>query len=147
MEGAFDLAMLVHVLSWVLIAGGSFFILTGALGLMRMPDVYTRLHAVSVVDTLGAGLLLAGLMLQAGPTLIALKLAFIGILLFFTGPVASHALAQAALHAGIEPKLDEDRRAEAAGAQPSSLLQTVRAPKTPRRGKVKARHRQRRKNT
>ena len=75
-----------------------------------MPDLYTRMHAASVTDTLGAGLLIGGLMLQAGLTLVTLKLLFLLALFFFTGPVVTHALAQAALHEGVEPVLHEDRR-------------------------------------
>lgn len=104
------MALLVDLLSWFFILGGSFFIVAGALGLLRMPDVFTRMHAASVIDTLGAGLLGVGLMLQAGPTLVAVKILFILALLFFIGPVITHALAQAALHAGVEPVLSEDRR-------------------------------------
>lgn len=103
-------ALLVDALSWALIVAGSGFVLAGALGMLRMPDVYTRMHAASVVDTLGAGLLLIGMMLQAGPTLVSLKLLFLLALFVFVGPVASHALAQAALHQGVEPILAEDRR-------------------------------------
>ncbi|MBU2583409.1 MAG: monovalent cation/H(+) antiporter subunit G [Alphaproteobacteria bacterium] len=102
--------MIAFYASWVLIALGSFFLVAGALGMLRMPDVYTRMHAASVIDTLGATLLVFGLMIQAGLTLVALKLVFVLALLFFFGPVASHALAQAALHADIEPILAEDRR-------------------------------------
>jgi multicomponent Na+:H+ antiporter subunit G len=75
-----------------------------------MPDVYTRMHAVSVTDTLGTGCLFAGLMVQAGLGLITLKLSFILVLFFFVGPVATHALAQAALHAGVKPQLAQDRK-------------------------------------
>jgi multicomponent Na+:H+ antiporter subunit G len=101
--------MLANLVSWVLILAGSFFTVVGAIGLVRMPDVYTRMHAASVTDTLGAGFLLAGLMVQAGLGLITLKLLFILALFFFIGPVATHAVAQAALHAGIIPRLTEDR--------------------------------------
>lgn len=101
--------LVVDIASWVLILAGSFFTVVGALGLVRMPDVYTRMHAASVTDTLGAGLLLAGLMLQAGLGIVTLKLLFILILLFFMAPVATHALAQAALHADVRPQLAEDR--------------------------------------
>lgn len=103
--------VIVNVLSWILILTGSFFVVVGAIGLMRMPDVYTRMHASSVIDTTGAGFLLLGMMLQAGLSLITLKLLFIGAIFFLTSPVVSHALAQAALAAGIEPQLAEDRRA------------------------------------
>jgi multicomponent Na+:H+ antiporter subunit G len=75
-----------------------------------MPDVFTRMHAASVADTLGAGLLLAGFMLQAGLSLALLKLVFLFILFFFVSPVVTHAVANAALHYGIEPVLAEDRR-------------------------------------
>jgi len=100
---------IVNAASWALILAGSFFVVVGAVGLVRMPDVYTRMHAASVADTLGVGLLFAGLMLQAGVGLVALKLFIILILFFFIGPVSTHALAQAALHAGIVPQLAEDR--------------------------------------
>lgn len=104
------MAVVIEVLSWLLIACGSFFVLVGAFGMVRMPDFFTRMQAASVIDTLGAGLLLTGLMLQAGFTLVTLKLFFLIALLFFIGPVISHALAQAALHEGVKPILAEDRR-------------------------------------
>jgi multicomponent Na+:H+ antiporter subunit G len=100
---------LLDVVSWALILAGSFFTVAGGIGLVRMPDVYTRMHAASVIDTLGAGLLLVGLMLQAGLGIVTLKLAFILVLLFFMAPVATHALAQAALHTRVKPDLSEDR--------------------------------------
>lgn len=102
--------MIADVASWCLIVLGCFFLVSGALGMLRMPDVYTRMHAASVIDTLGATLLIFGLIIQAGPTLIALKLVFVLALFFFFSPVASHALAQAALHAEVKPILAEDRR-------------------------------------
>jgi multicomponent Na+:H+ antiporter subunit G len=101
---------LLDIASWVLILIGSGFIVAGALGIVRLPDVYTRMHAASVIETIGAGTLFAGLMLQAGFTQATLKLLFILLLFFFTGPVITHALAQAALHAGVKPEIDEDRR-------------------------------------
>jgi multicomponent Na+:H+ antiporter subunit G len=99
--------MAIDVLSWILLVSGAAFCLIGALGLLRMPDFYTRMHAASVTDTLGAGLLLLGMMLQSGANLIAVKLAFIGILLFFTSPTATHALARAARVRGVQPLLRE----------------------------------------
>ena len=102
--------LVVNLLSWGFILSGSFFVLVGAIGLLRMPDLYTRMHAASVTETLGAGLLIVGLMIQAGFGLVTLKLLFLLALFFFAGPVASHALAQAALHEGVEPILHEDRR-------------------------------------
>ena len=87
-----------------LVAGG-FFCLVGAIGLLRMPDFYTRAHAASVTETLGAGLLLAGLVLQAGFTLVTAKLFVIGLLIFFTSPTATHALVKAAFGRGVKPLL------------------------------------------
>lgn len=100
----------INVVSGILIVAGAFFVLIGAIGLMRMPDVFTRMHATSVMETAGAGLLLVGLMLQAGFTLLTLKLLFVLLLFLLTAPVATHALAQAALQAGIAPDLEQDRR-------------------------------------
>jgi multicomponent Na+:H+ antiporter subunit G len=97
------IATLVDGLSWVLLVGGGFFYLVGAVGLTRMPDVFTRMHAVSVGDTLGAGLLVAGMVLQAGPTLVAAKLIVILLVLLYTGSVATHALARAALQDDLNP--------------------------------------------
>jgi multicomponent Na+:H+ antiporter subunit G len=100
----------VEITSWLLILLGSFFTVVGMLGLVRMPEVFTRMHAASVTDTLGVGFLILGMCLQAGIGLVTLKLLFLLALFFFTGPVVTHALAQACLHEGIEPMLAEDRR-------------------------------------
>ena len=94
--------------SWVCLVAGGVFCVTGALGLVRMPDFYTRMHAASVTDTLGAGLILLGLVLQAGLTLVAVKLLMIGLLIFFTSPAATHALAKAAYARGLKPLLAVD---------------------------------------
>jgi len=104
-------AWLIDAASWAMLVAGGLFCAIGALGLVRMPDFYTRMHAASVVDTLGAALLLGGMMLQAGFTLVAVKLAMIGVLLFFTSPAATHALARAALLRGVRPLLaDSDEK-------------------------------------
>ncbi len=107
---------LLTYLSWAFLAAGAFFFLVGAIGLFRMPDLFTRMHAVSVMDTMGAGLMLTGMMLQAGLSLISLKLLFLLGLFVVTGPVATHALARAALSADITPKLAEDRTQLSAGS-------------------------------
>ena len=95
--------MIVDILSWISIAIGSAFVLIGGLGLIRMPDVFTRLHAASVADSAGAGFILLGLMLQAGLTLTTLKLVLILVFLVLTAPTAAHALAHAALLDGVLP--------------------------------------------
>ena len=102
--------MVIDFLSWLLIVIGGLSLLTGGVGVLRFPDVYTRMHAASIADTMGAGALLGGLMLQAGPTLVGVKLFLMLVFLFFTSPASSFALAHAALSAGIEPKLDHDLR-------------------------------------
>src|SRR5918994_6326486 len=101
----------VEIASWTLILLGSFFTICGALGLVRMPEVFTRMHAASVTDTLGVGFLILGMSLQAGFGLVTLKLVFLLALFLFTGPVVTHALAQACLHENVRPALTEDRRA------------------------------------
>lgn len=92
-------------LSWVCLVAGGMFCAVGGLGLVRMPDFYTRMHAAGVTDTLGAGLMLLGMMLQAGFSLITVKLIMVGLLIFFASPTATHALAKAARTRGLEPLL------------------------------------------
>lgn len=99
------MTIILEVLSGFFIVAGAFFCLLGGIGLIRMPDFYTRMHAASVTETLGVGLMLFGLILQAGLTLVAVKLLMIGLLIFFASPTASHALAHAALISGLRPKL------------------------------------------
>ena len=101
---------IVDALSWACLVAGGFFCVVGTIGLVRMPDFYTRMHGASVTDTLGAGLVLAGLVLQAGLTLVAAKLLVIALLLFFTSPAASHALARAAFVRGVEPLLHDPEK-------------------------------------
>lgn len=95
--------MALDVLSWVFIVGGTFFVVVGAIGVLRMPDLFTRLHAAGMTDTMGAGLLILGMMLQAGISLNLGRLILIYLFLFVTSPVASHALARAALLGDVRP--------------------------------------------
>ena len=101
------MALAIDIVSAVLLIGGGLFVLVGGIGVLRMPDLYTRMHAASVTDTMGALLVILGVMLQAGFTLASVKLAAILVFLLFTSPTASYALANAALLAGIKPKLDD----------------------------------------
>ena len=98
--------LLIEVVSWVCLAGGSFFVLVGGFGVLRMPDVYTRSHAAGITDTLGAGLILLGLMAQAGLTLVTVKLLLILVFLLFTSPTSSFALNHTAWTSGLRPRLD-----------------------------------------
>lgn len=99
------MSLVVDVLSWALLAGGGVFCIIGAVGMLRMPDFYTRMHAASVIETLGAGMILLGLMLQGGFTLVTVKLLMIAAMIFFASPTATHALARAGLARGLKPQL------------------------------------------
>lgn len=97
--------LLFDIVSGVLLAAGSVFVLIGTLGLLRLPDFYTRLHAAGITDTLGVELMLLGMMIQAGFTLITVKLIIVSLLIFFTSPTATHAVANAARVMGLKPVL------------------------------------------
>jgi len=92
-------------LSCITIALGLFFVLAGSIGVLRFPDFYTRLHAAGMTDTLGAELILIGLILQSGFTQTSLKLMMIGSFLLLTSPTATHAIAHSAHTANLKPKL------------------------------------------
>ena len=98
------LLILVDALSWIFLLSGSAFMLIGAIGSVRFPDFWTRLHAVSVTDTGGVLLLSAGMVMQAEFSLVTFKLVLIAVFIFITGPTASHAIANAALISGLLPK-------------------------------------------
>jgi multicomponent Na+:H+ antiporter subunit G len=83
---------------------GSFFCISGSLGLLRFPDFYTRMHAVGVTDTLGAIMILVGLMLLSTDFVVLAKLAMIILLTLLIGPTTSHVLAKAAFHNGLKPQ-------------------------------------------
>ena len=100
------------IVAWALLVTGSLFLMVGGLGLIRLPDFYTRLHAAGITDTMGAELLIVGMIVHEGPTLVAVKLVVIGVFLFFTSPTATHAVANAAFVAGLKPHLAEDPEGE-----------------------------------
>ena len=97
------LALVLDVLSWIFFIVGGLGVVIGAVGIVRFPDFYTRLHAAGVTDTAGAELILIGMALQAPSWIVAAKLAFIGFFLFLTSPVATHAIAHAAWVVGLKP--------------------------------------------
>jgi len=100
--------LILDLLSWVAIISGAVLCLIGGIGLIRLPDMYTRMHGAGLIDTLGVGLILVGLMFQAGFTLVLAKLIMILIFIFFTSPTATHALARAALNGGLKPVVEDD---------------------------------------
>lgn len=102
----------LNLLSWASIAAGLFFMLVGTVGVLRMPDVFTRLHAAGMTDTMGAGFLILGMCLQTilgmmhGEShywMVLVRLVLVYAFLTFTSPIATHALARAALAGGQEP--------------------------------------------
>ena len=96
------------IISWPLLVAGVLFSIIGGIGLVRMPDLFSRMHAASVVDTLGIALIAIGLMVQAGPTLVTVKLIIIVVFVFLTSPTSTHALAKAAIHGAVRPLVDRD---------------------------------------
>ena len=101
--------MIIEYLSWIFIIIGSVFSVISAIGILRLPDVYTRMHAAAIGDTLALGSLAFGMMLQAGWTIVTVKLSLILLFMFFAAPTTPHALAKAALAGGAKPILEEDR--------------------------------------
>lgn len=93
----------IDALSWALIISGSIFVIIGAVGTLRFPDFWSRLHAASITDSAGMILLFAGMAVQAGFTLVTVKIIIIGLFLFITGPTSTHAVANAALVSGLRP--------------------------------------------
>ena len=102
MSGALD------VVSWVCLVSGAALCVVGGIGIVRLPDLYTRAHGASVTDTMGAALILVGLLPQAGLSLVAAKLVMVLWFLLVTSPTASHALVHAAHAHGCDPEVGED---------------------------------------
>ncbi len=95
--------LLIDIASWALLIAGSFMVIVGGIGILRMPDFFTRLHPSGLIDTTGAALIVAGLILQAGLSQTSIKLGLIVVFLLFTSPTATHAVAHAALARGLKP--------------------------------------------
>jgi multicomponent Na+:H+ antiporter subunit G len=109
--------VILDVASWVLLVSGGLFCVIGGIGLVRLPDFYTRTHGASITDTLGAGLMLAGLALQTIPGMVEsashgdflhgaswmplLKLAAIAVFMLIASPTSGHALVKAAYAKGV----------------------------------------------
>ncbi|GAB3454465.1 monovalent cation/H(+) antiporter subunit G [Insolitispirillum peregrinum] len=109
------MSLLLDCLSWLLILTGGTFCLLGGIGLLRMPDFYTRTHAASLPDTLGVMGIIGGLILQGvngGHWMSVIKLSLIIVFILFTGPIATHALTRTALSHGHAPVLHENRLPE-----------------------------------
>ncbi len=96
----------LDIVSWILLIGGAFFSVVGGIGIVRLPEFYSRLHGGGITDTLGAALIILGLLLQAGSLLVGAKLLIILFFLLVTSPSSCHALAKSALIQGLKPQLD-----------------------------------------
>ncbi|WP_025771745.1 monovalent cation/H(+) antiporter subunit G [Thioalkalivibrio sp. HK1] len=99
------MTLAIDLLASLCLLTGTIFLIIGAIGLVRLPDFFTRIHATGVIDTLGTGLVLIGLMLIVGWTqpLIWIKLVLIMAFMLITGPTATHSLARTALHGRLDP--------------------------------------------
>ncbi len=86
-----------------LILAGLFFLIVAAIGVVRLPDVFTRSHAVSLTDSLGAFLLLTGIAIYEGLSMKVLKILAVLALLYLQNPVISHATLRAAVRSGLKP--------------------------------------------
>lgn len=115
------MGVVIGVLSWACLLAGAFVLLVSAVGVLRLPDVFTRFHAAGMTDTLGAALTLTGLILQAGLSSAAVKLLLIWVFLWATSPVATHSVTRAALLGGVAPRLsgraEWQRQARGAGGE------------------------------
>jgi len=104
---SFDFAAIIDFLAMLAsigsITGGVFFVFAGTLGVLRLPDFFSRIHAAGMTDTLGVELILLGLIIQTGWSLLSLKFLLVGFFLLLTSPTATHAMANAAYHSGLKP--------------------------------------------
>lgn len=96
------------VVAVAMMVAGVFFLGVAAVGIVRFPDFYTRIHAMGKGDTLGIILVLLGLCIYEGFTLVSAKLLLALVFVALTNPVATHALARSALRYGLKPMLKED---------------------------------------
>ena len=106
-------ALVAEILGWVFLVAGSVFVLIGGIGLIRLPDFYTRIHAAGITDTMGAWLVLVGLMFASVSWLVTVKLVMLLLFLAITSPLSGHALAKAAYLRGLKPLLGHELAREA----------------------------------
>jgi multicomponent Na+:H+ antiporter subunit G len=93
----------MNIISMIIMAAGTFFFISGTLGILRLPDFYTRTHATTKCDTMGTLLIIVGFMIEEGLNLQSLKLFFVVTFVYLTAPVASHVLAKSAYKSGLKP--------------------------------------------
>lgn len=98
--------LILDTLTWILMLTGCVLLIITGFGLLRLPDLYTRIHAGGMADTLATFLIFIGLALQSNDILVTAKLLMVIVFVFFTSPTASYALAHASFVAGLKPQLD-----------------------------------------
>ena len=130
--------MVTDILSGLCIAAGIVALITGSIGLVRLPDLFSRTHAVGMMDTAGVGFIILGLIIHEGFTLISIKLALVGIFLFFTSPIATHAVAQVAYRAGLKPVVEDDRTTPKPAPKAKANPKAKAKPKAEAKPKTKA---------
>ena len=101
------MALLIELFSYLFILIGSILILVGSIGLLRLPDVFSRIHAVGMIDTAGIGFIILGLLLHSGFSNTSIKLIIMGAILFFTSPISGHAVAISAKQNNLKPVLNK----------------------------------------
>lgn len=115
------------IISWFFLLCGSFFAVVGGIGIVRLPEFFSRMHGGGITDTLGAALIIIGLCFAAGDWLVVVKLLMILFFLFMTAPSSCHALARSALSQGVKPVLEIDSVRKS-----SSLIDSVQKSESPR---------------
>ena len=103
------MGVLLDIASWVLLVAGGFFVVVGGIGLLRMPDLFTRMHAAGIADTMGTGMILIGLLFQSDDWVVMAKLLLILYFIIFANPTSTHAVARSALDNDIRPLLPEEQ--------------------------------------
>ncbi len=103
------MSMVLGALSWVFLLAGGFFVIVGGVGLLRMPDLFTRMHGAGIADTMGTGLILMGLVFQSDDWLVTTKLLLILYFIIFANPTSTHAVARSAFDNDIRPLLPEEQ--------------------------------------
>ena len=93
----------MHLISIIFIVTGLFFLIVAAVGVIRLPDVFSRSHAVSLTDSLGALLMLVGIALYEELGINTFKILVVLVLIYILNPVIAHATIRAALRAGVKP--------------------------------------------
>lgn len=110
--------VVIDIAAGFCLAAGGLFSICGAIGILRFPDFFSRTHGASVLDGLGAGLILLGLMIYSGLHLVTVKIALVFLFMMITGPTAVHALARAAHYDGVKPDIADPPAADPPTADP-----------------------------